>query len=79
MRDFLSTPFLGNTAQDWMIALAVALVVMALVRVAIRLILRRLITYPGQVQAKNPILTCPLYFYSNYLLDNLNLLVYNLM
>jgi small-conductance mechanosensitive channel len=42
MRDFLSTPFLGNTAQDWMIALAVALVVMALVRVAIRLILRRL-------------------------------------
>jgi small-conductance mechanosensitive channel len=42
MGDCLSTPFLGKTAQDWMIALAVALVVMALVRVAIRLILRRL-------------------------------------
>ena len=42
MRDFLSTSFLGNTAQGWVIALAVTVVVMVLVRGAIRLVLRRL-------------------------------------
>ena len=44
MTDFLNTSFFGNTLQSWVIALAVTLVVMVLMRSVIRLVLRRLKT-----------------------------------
>ncbi len=40
--DFLNNEYLGNTAQDWLIAVGLALIVFVLVRAAIGIVLKRL-------------------------------------
>jgi small-conductance mechanosensitive channel len=42
MTDFLNSQYLGNTAQDWLIAVGLALIVFVLVRAAIGIVLKRL-------------------------------------
>ncbi len=40
--DFLNNEYLGNTAQDWLIAVGLALIVFVFVRAAIGIVLKRL-------------------------------------
>jgi len=42
MGDFLSQSFLGNTVLDWIVALVVAVVVWAAVRIVVRVLLNRM-------------------------------------
>ena len=42
MTDFLNSQFLGNTAQDWIIAAVLVVIVMVMVRTVIGIVLKRL-------------------------------------
>ncbi len=50
MTDFLNSQFLGNTAQDWIIAAALVVIVFVLVRTGIGIVLKRLSTIASKTE-----------------------------
>ena len=50
MTDFLSSQFLDNTAQDWIIAAVLVVIVMVLVRTVIGVVLKRLSTIASKTE-----------------------------
>ena len=50
MTDFLSSQFLDDTAQDWIIAAVLVVIVMVLVRTVITIVLKRLSTIASKTE-----------------------------